>query len=148
MRDMFMKTEIKLGERLLNVDFLSIFAMTQGLMNNMRIDGQGSVICGIGSLSGVHGSGVRSMYAAVKGAMDGFFKCLNCETQPENIHSMVIHPGYIKTNVSKNALMGDGLKSFGKMDDNIKNGLPVEECVEQIIEGKLLIILKFYRHCP
>eukprot|EP00343_Euplotes_focardii_P006362 CAMPEP_0205808644 /NCGR_PEP_ID=MMETSP0205-20121125/12645_1 /ASSEMBLY_ACC=CAM_ASM_000278 /TAXON_ID=36767 /ORGANISM="Euplotes focardii, Strain TN1" /LENGTH=101 /DNA_ID=CAMNT_0053084623 /DNA_START=374 /DNA_END=679 /DNA_ORIENTATION=+ len=101
--------------------------MTKGLMQNMRTDGPGSVICGIGSLSGVHGAGVRSMYAAVKGAMDAFFKCLDCETKPENIHSMVAHPGYIQTNVSQNALVGDGTQNFGKTDSNIKNGLPVED---------------------
>ena len=135
MRDMFMNTEISLGEKLLNVNFLSIFAMTKGLMKNMRTDGQGSVICGIGSLSGIHGVGIRSMYASVKGAMDAFFKCLDCETKPDNIHSMVVHPGYIKTNVSQNALVGDGSKNFGKTDSNIKNGLSVEKCADQIIDA-------------
>ncbi|CAI2374625.1 unnamed protein product [Moneuplotes crassus] len=138
MRDLFMNTEIKLGQRLLNVDFLSIFAMIQGLMGNMRTDEQGSVICGIGSLAGVSGAGVRSMYSAIKGANDAFFKCLACEIRDKNIHSMIVHPGYIQTNVSQNALVGDGQKSFGKTDSNIKNGLPVEDCVNQIIDSIVL----------
>ena len=76
------------------------------------------------------------MYAAVKGAVDGFFKSLDCETKPKNIHSMVIHPGYVQTSVSQNALVGDGSKNFGKTDTNIENGLPVKDCVDQMIEGK------------
>lgn len=44
MRGLLMDTEIEVGERLLNVDFLSVFAMTQALVDNMNTDGQGSVV--------------------------------------------------------------------------------------------------------
>lgn len=127
MRCMLMDSEATLGKRLLDVDFLSVFAMTKALMGNMRRDEQGSVVCGIGSMSGIGGSGSRTMYAAVKGALEAFFKCLNCEVKGDNIHSMVIHPGYVQTDVSVNALVGDGKSSFGKRDPNIKNGLPVDQ---------------------
>jgi NAD(P)-dependent dehydrogenase (short-subunit alcohol dehydrogenase family) len=70
---------------------------------------------------------MRSIYAGTKGGIDGFFKSLACELKPKNIHSMVVHPGYIQTNVSSNALMGDGSKTFGKLDSNIRNGVPVHD---------------------
>jgi short-subunit dehydrogenase len=135
MRDLMLNTEISLGQRLLNVDFLSIFAMTKAFSGNMRKDGKGSVVCGIGSLSGIHGTAIRSMYGSVKGAMDGFFKSLAAETKQDNVHSMVVHPGYVQTNVANNALTGDGSTTFGKTDENIRNGLTVEDCANQIIEG-------------
>ena len=135
MRELFMNTEIELGQRLLDVDFLSIFTMTKELMPIMNTKDDGSVICGVGSLAGVVGPGVRSYYGGVKAAMDGFFKSLNCETKPNNVHSMVIHLGYIKTNVSINALVGDGSSAFGKMDKNIEQGIKVRDCCNLMIDG-------------
>lgn len=32
-------------------------------------------------------------------------------------------PGYVRTNLSKNALVSKELQKFGKTDDNIQNGL-------------------------
>ena len=43
---------------------------------------------------------------------------------------MTINPGYIVTNVSKNALVGDGSKTFGKMDLNIAGGMAADECAK------------------
>lgn len=135
MRAKLLDTEISLGEKLLNVDFLSVFAMTKEFLPIMNTKEQGSVICAIGSLSGVCGSGYRSIYAGTKAAIDGFFKSLACETKADKIHTMVVHPGYVQTNVSQNSLVGDGKQSFGKTDKNIKNGISVERCSQQIIDG-------------
>jgi hypothetical protein len=40
----------------------------------------------------------------------------------------------VKTNISKNALTGDG-KLLGKTDSNIENGIPVEIACEDIIKA-------------
>ena len=139
MRDQLHNTQIGLGQKLLDVDFLSIFAMTKGLLPIMNNTNGGSVVWGIGSLSGINGAGLRTIYSGVKGAMDGFFKSLGCEiNKPKegmNVHSMIIHPGYVQTNVSINALVGDGTGKFGKTDKNIKNGMSVELCCSKIIDS-------------
>lgn len=127
MREQFINTELHMGERLLNIHFLSVYAMTKGLLKNMNTGPEGSVICGVGSIAGINGLGVRCYYSSMKGAVEGFFKSLSTEVGVNNIHSMLIHPGYIQTNVAKNALVGDGSKTFGKTDPNIKLGLPVNE---------------------
>ena len=141
MRDQLLNTEIDLGLKLLDVDFLSIFAMTKGLLENMGRESE-AVVCGIGSLSGINGAGLRTIYSGVKAAMDGFFKSLAWEVKKPkegvDIHSMIIHPGYVRTNVSINALVGDGSKKFGKTDKNIKNGMSVEQCCNKIIESIVL----------
>ena len=139
MRELLINTEIGLGQKLLNVHFLSVFALTKGLLKNMKTGGQGSVICGVGSIAGINGLGIRTMYSSMKGCVEGFFKSLSNEVKADNIHSMVIHLGYIQTNVAKSALVGDGSKTFGKTDPNIKHGLPVRDCVDKMIDsiGKL-----------
>jgi len=45
-----------------------------------------------------------------------------------------VYPSYIQTNVSKNALMGDG-SSFGKTDPNIAKGMTVEKSVTMILKS-------------
>jgi hypothetical protein len=46
----------------------------------------------------------------------------------------------VKTNLSKNAILGNG-ELLGKMDDNIKKGIPVEEACDDIMKA---IFLKRY----
>ena len=43
-------------------------------------------------------------------------------------------PGYIHTNISMNAVKGDG-NNQGVMDKGQANGMPVEDCVKQIINA-------------
>lgn len=51
MRDKLLNTEIEIGQKLLNVDFLSLFSMTKALIGNMNTKEQGSVICAVGKSS-------------------------------------------------------------------------------------------------
>ena len=87
---------------------------------------------------------VRTMYCASKYAMDGFSKSLRAEMRQFGIKVTAVHPSYVQTNISKNATTGSG-EAFGKLDDNIKRGIPVDVAVEQIIQavaiGRSQIIL-------
>ena len=65
------------------------------------------------------------MYSASKFGLDGFGKALQSEVQDKNIYVTQIYPAYVMTNISKNAMLGTGEK-LGKVDDNIKKGIPVE----------------------
>lgn len=52
--------------------------------------------------------------SASKHALQAFFDCLRAEMTGKNIGVSVISPGYIKTNLSINAVTGDGKKYGGK----------------------------------
>ena len=80
---------------------------------------------------------VRTMYCASKYAMDGFSKSLRSEVKQYNINVLQVYPGYIQTNISKNAMTGSG-KAFGKLDANIKKGMTVEKGVEWILKALIL----------
>ena len=47
---------------------------------------------------------------------------------------MVVCPGRIKTDISKNALTGSG-ESHNQMDQGQLNGIPVEKCASKIVQG-------------
>jgi short-subunit dehydrogenase len=80
------------------------------------------------------------MYSASKFGLDGFGKSLQAELQDKNVYVTQIYPAYVQTNISKNAILGNG-DLLGKTDDNIGKGIPVEEAVEDIMKA---IYLKRY----
>ena len=64
----------------------------------------------------------------------GYFDALRAELWPQNIGVSIICPGYIKTNISFNAVGSNGEK-FGKMDKNQEQGMTVEACTSKIISA-------------
>ena len=60
-------------------------------------------IVGITSLAGKLSTAYRSSYAGTKHAFIGILDTLRTEFQPYGIHVCNIMPGYVKTNLSKNA---------------------------------------------
>lgn len=57
----------------------------------------------------------RSAYTASKHALQAFADCLRAEIAEHNIHVMVSSPGYVATDVSRNALTGQGTVHGGKL---------------------------------
>lgn len=56
----------------------------------------------------------RSAYTASKHAMQAFADCLRAEMAAYNIQVLVSSPGYVATDVSKNAWTGYGATHDGK----------------------------------
>jgi short-subunit dehydrogenase len=61
---------------------------------------------------------VRTYYSSSKFALDGFGKALQAEVAHLGINVLQCYPAYVRTNISKNALTGEG-KPLGKTDKNI-----------------------------
>ena len=80
---------------------------------------------------------MRSMYCATKFGLNGFGKVLRVEGRQHGIEVTQIYPSYVQTNISKNAMLGDG-STFGKMDGNIKKGIPVDKAVTTILKAMTL----------
>jgi short-subunit dehydrogenase len=91
-------------------------------------------IVAISSVMGKIGTPLRSSYAASKHAIQGFFNCMRPEVHQYNIDVTLIKPGYIKTNVTVNALTPDG-KKLNKMGDGQSGGMSPEDCAKRIISA-------------
>lgn len=92
------------------------------------------------SIAGIYGVPIRSFYSASKFALDGFGKALQAETAHKGISITQCYPAYVRTNIAKNAMTGDG-KTLGKTDANIANGISVEEACQDLLKA---IYLKKY----
>lgn len=132
-RSSVLETKMEVFERLMNLNYLSVVALTKEVLPIMMRQNAGHILV-TSSISGKLGSPMRAGYCGSKHALHGFFDALRSEVYENNIQVMLVCPGYIKTQISINAVSADGSK-HGKMDENQNQGISAEECAEQILKG-------------
>jgi short-subunit dehydrogenase len=132
-RSLAKDTLLDVDRRVMEIDFFGTVALTKALLPSMLERKQGHFVV-ISSLVGKFGTPMRSGYSAAKHALHGFFDALRAEVWRENIKVTMVCPGFIKTNVSVNAVTGDGSKQ-GIMDDAQANGMSAEECAGRIVRA-------------
>lgn len=137
-RSLALDTNVETEQRIMNVNYWGTVVLSKSVLPVMISAGGGKIIC-VSSLVGKFGTRLRSAYSASKHALHGYFDSLRSEVYDKNIQITIICPGFIKTNVSVNALTGDGTAQ-GTMDDAQENGMSAEECANKIMlaidEGK------------
>lgn len=132
-RSFAMDTDIEVNRRLMEVNFFSTTILTKALLPSMLENSFGHIVI-ISSLVGKFGSPYRSGYAASKHALHGYYDSLRAEMWKKGILVTIATPGFIKTNVSINALTEKGDAS-NTMDPGQENGLSAKECGKQIIKA-------------
>jgi len=132
-RSLLAETKFEVDQQLINTNFLGTVALTKAVLPVM-IKQQNGHIAVISSLVGKFGTPKRSSYSASKHALHGFFDTLRAEHFQDNIKVTIVCPGFIRTNVSINALTGDG-RAQGTMDDATGKGISAEECARRIVKG-------------
>lgn len=138
-RSLAKDTTIEVDRRIMEVDYFGTIALTKHLLPYFLRMKSGHFVT-ITSVMGIIGTPYRSGYAAAKHALHGFFDSLRAELWKEsrNIHVTLICPGWVKTQVSMNALLGDGSK-LNQMDSATADGLSPKVVARKIIssiEGK------------
>ncbi len=93
--------------KLMEVNFFGSVGLTKAVLPGMIEQKAGHIVV-ISSVMGKIGTKYRSSYAASKHALHGWFDCLRQEVYEHNIDVTLVCPGFVKTNVSKNALTADG----------------------------------------
>jgi len=114
-------TSIKVDEQIIKINYLGTVALTKALLPHF-IERRAGRFVVVTSVTGKIGTPLRSTYAASKHALHGFFDSLRAEVYKYNIKVTLICPGFVQTNVSKNALTGTG-KPQNIMDKAIQNGV-------------------------
>ena len=132
-RSLVKDTLLEVDRRIMEIDHFAVVALTKAVLPQMMSRKTGLIIT-ISSVAGKMGTPMRSAYCAAKHAVIGFMDSLRAEAHASNVRVMVVTPGSVQTNISVNALEGDG-KKHNVTDPMIANGLPVEECVARIIKG-------------
>lgn len=121
-RSLVAETEMVVYRRLMEVDYFANVSITKALMPQWELNRSGQIVV-ISSLVGKIPTPYRSGYAAAKHALHGFYESLRAENP--NLKINLICPGFIKTQVSVNALTGNN-ESLGIMDRAQAEGMPAE----------------------
>jgi len=119
--------------RVMEIDYFSYIELTYLLLPHFLERKTGHIIA-ISSVMGKIGTPLRSAYAAAKHALHGYFDCLRAEVWQQNINVTVITPGYIRTNVSLNAVTATGSK-LNELGKNIGHGYPANKTAIQILKA-------------
>lgn len=132
-RALALDTSLEVDKKLMNVNYFGTIALTKAVLPAMLTHQLGHIVT-VTSLTGIFGSPYRTSYAAAKHALHGFFDSLRAELGHTPIKVTLICPGFIKTNVSVNALTGDG-SSLGVMDDAQAKGMLPEVLAQKILRA-------------
>ena len=126
-------TELAVHRRLMEVNYFGAVALTHALLPSMLERKSGQFVV-ISSVMGKIGTPMRSSYAASKHALHGFFDCLRAEVTDAGLFVTLICPGFVATDVAKNALSADG-KPTGHADEQVANGASAEATAKQILSA-------------
>jgi dehydrogenase/reductase SDR family member 7B len=130
-RSLVKNTDFSVDKRILDVDYFGTVALTKAVLPSMLLHKLGHIVV-ITSVLGYIGTPVRSAYSAAKHALHGYFDSLRAEVWQDNIQVLLVVPGFIKTNISINALTSDG-KAQGKMDEDQTAGIEPDYLARKVL---------------
>jgi len=132
-RSLCVDTDMSVYRQLMEVDVMGQIALTKAVLPHMLEHGAGHIAV-TASVAGKVGAPLRTGYCAAKHAVMGFFDALRAEVENQGVHVSTIVPGFIRTDIARNALSGDG-QAFGQEDEDIAGGMDVNECAEVVVKG-------------
>ena len=132
-RSLAIDTAFEVYEQIIGVDLLAPIALTQALLPHLMSRGAGQLVM-ISSVAGKAGVPLRTAYCAAKHGVIGYADALRSEVAGQGVKVLVVAPGSVKTNVSRNALNADG-SVRGSSDKAIDNGIDPDEVARLIWEA-------------
>lgn len=142
-RSLAKDTQFSVYNKVIEVDLLAPIALTQLMLDHFLEKKSGSIIM-ISSVAGKVGVPMRTAYCAAKHGLIGYADALRSEVAGDGVKVLVVTPGSVRTNVSRNAVTADG-SARGKSDKAIDEGLEpsfvADEIWAALKNGKREIVL-------
>ncbi len=132
-RSLIADTKLEVFKKLMDVNYLGTVALSKALLPEFIRAKKGHFVT-VTSLMGKFGSPYRSGYCGAKHALHGFFDVLRMEHAKDGIHVTLVCPGFVQTNVAKNALVANG-NTQNSQDEATKNGLTVAHFTKKMIKA-------------
>lgn len=132
-RSAIIETSIAVDRKLMEVDYLGTVALSKAILPYF-VKKQSGYYVVVSSLMGKFSSPLRSAYCGAKHALHGFFDALRLEHEKDNIKVTIICPGFVNTNVARNALTANGTKQ-GYQDEMTQKGLEPSVFVNRMLKA-------------
>lgn len=134
-------TPFEVEMKIFNLDLISPIALTKSVLPHFIENKSGRIIV-TSSLLGVLAIPSSSSYCGAKHGVNGYFGALAYELLPKGIHVQILQPGFVKTEISLQALNSKG-EFHGKTDSDHRKAMSAETFVnrafKQIIKNKMYI---------
>jgi len=132
-RALAINTSIAVAKKIMDVNYFGTVALSKALLPHFIEKKSGHFVV-VTSIVGKVSTPVRSSYSASKHALHGFFDSLRAEVHKHNIDVTIVLPGYVRTQISFNALVGDGSVQ-NKMDPATNNVILPEVFAKKMIRA-------------
>ncbi|XP_007654891.2 dehydrogenase/reductase SDR family member 7B isoform X3 [Ornithorhynchus anatinus] len=132
-RGTIIDTTVDVDKMVMETNYFGPVALTKAILPSMIQKRQGHIVV-ISSIQGKISIPFRSAYAASKHATQAFFDCLRAEMEQYEIDVTVVSPGYIRTNLSLNAVTADGSR-YGVMDKTTSEGRNAAEVAQEVLSA-------------
>lgn len=129
-RSLAIDTDLSVYQQIVDIDLLAPIALTQALLPHFAAQQSGQFVM-ISSVAGKAGVPLRTAYCAAKHGLIGYADALRAEMAGHGVKVLVVAPGSVRTNVSRNALNGDG-SARGVSDKAIENGIDPDTVAQTI----------------
>ena len=128
-----LETKESVEREIFEVNYFGTVALSKAVVSKMLDKKSGHIVV-VSSIAGYVGTPLRSTYAASKHALHGYFDALRGELNESGIGITIACPGYVNTNISRNALMGDGSPQMS-MDKRTSEGIDARVCAKEIVDA-------------
>jgi dehydrogenase/reductase SDR family member 7B len=127
------ETPVEVDDLLMRTNYLGPIALTKAVLPSMLAAGHGHFVV-VTSVLGKISIPDRSAYCASKHALHGFFNALRAELSHEGVQVTLAVPGFVRTNISVNAIASAG-KQLGKTESTTARGISPELCADRIFSA-------------
>ena len=132
-RALIMDTTEDVERQIMEIDYFAQTRLSRLVLPDMLEQGGGKIVM-ISSVAGLLGTQYRGAYGAAKAAIHMWANSLRAELHEQGIEVATIFPGFIQTNISINALTGDG-SAQGTMDEATNKGLTATTFAKQVVKA-------------
>lgn len=132
-RSYVIDTPLELERKMMEINYFGPVVLSKAVLPFMRKQNSGNILA-VSSVMGKMGFPGRSTYSASKHALYGYFETMRIEERKNGINVHVICPGYIKTNVSMNAITAKG-EIYGKMDKGQQMGMDPNIAARKVLNA-------------
>jgi len=130
-----LNTSTEVEQKIMNINYFGNVALSKAAAPIMQQQQSGKIAV-ITSIAGKFGQAGLSSYSASKHALYGFYDSFRLELKKDNVSVLLVSPGFINTNVTLNAVTGDG-SSFNQNSPAQENGMKTD-----VFANKFLRTLK------
>jgi len=126
------ETMLEVHKRVMDTNYFGTMELTRHLVPHLKA--QGGLVVNISSLQGRIAIPHRAAYAASKHALQAWSDSLRAELACQGVSVLVVSPGYVRTELSRNAITEQGT-AHGEMDPSTEKGYSAAWVAEKVLEA-------------